>query len=157
MPSGVIDAVTAEQVRAMLGAVHPRPDDLLARPDGEPDASPGHALTRVIGDLVFQGPARRLAQAHAGTGAGRTFTYDFAWRSPACGGRLGACHGLDLPFVFDTLAPGSGPDGMLGEHPPQALADEMRTAWAAFATTGDPGWPALRAGADGAEAAHRFG
>ena len=29
--------------------------------------------------------------------------YEFAWRSPQFGGRLGACHALEIPFVFDTL------------------------------------------------------
>jgi para-nitrobenzyl esterase len=152
VPTGVIDEVTAEQVRAMVGAVHPRPDELLARPDGEPDASPGHALARVVGEVVFQGPARRLAQAHAGTGAGRTYTYDFGWRSPACGGRLGACHGLELPFVFGTLDAGAGPDSLLGEHPPRELADRMVASWVAFAVSGDPGWPTLPD-----DGAHRFG
>jgi carboxylesterase type B len=30
---------------------------------------------------------------------------------------------------------------LLGENPPQALADAMHKAWVAFAKTGDPGWP----------------
>ena len=138
VPTGVGDVVTAEQVHALLAAVHPRPDELLA---GD-DPTPGAALTRVMNDLVFQGPTRRLAEAHAGTGAGRTYLYDFAWRSSACGGRLGACHGLELPFVFSTLAAATGPEGMLGDGGPQALADELCGAWTAFARSGDPGWPA---------------
>ena len=145
VPTGVADAVNAAQVRAMIAAVHPRPDELLVGAD----ASPGQALTRVMNELVFHGPSRRLAQAHAdgssvgtGTGTGRTYAYDFGWRSPACGGRLGACHGLELPFVFDTLATATGPTGLLGpDDPPQALADRMRDAWVSFARDGDPGWP----------------
>ncbi|MBV9920425.1 MAG: carboxylesterase/lipase family protein, partial [Pseudonocardia sp.] len=140
VPTGVADAVTDAQVHAMLGAVHPRPDELLAAVTG-PGTTPGQALTLVMNDLVFQGPARRLAQAHAGTGAGRTYAYDFAWRSPSLGGRLGACHGVELPFVFDTLAAASGPGALVGEDPPQTLADRMRDAWVAFASSGDPGWP----------------
>ena len=31
---------------------------------------------------------------------------------------------------------------LLGPEPPQALASDMHAAWVAFATTGDPGWPA---------------
>jgi carboxylesterase type B len=69
--------------------------------------------------------------------------YEFAWRSPAFGGRLGACHALEIPFVFDTLD--LGPDQivgpLLGPAPPQRLADTMHAAWVAFASTGDPGWP----------------
>jgi para-nitrobenzyl esterase len=65
--------------------------------------------------------------------------YEFAWRSPQYGGRLGACHYLEVPFVFDTLA---APSAALvtGPAPPQELADEMHRRWLAFAATGDPGW-----------------
>jgi carboxylesterase type B len=51
-------------------------------------------------------------------------------------------HGLEIPFVFDTLDPDLtlfGP--LLGEEPPQQLADAMHAAWVAFATSGDLGWP----------------
>jgi para-nitrobenzyl esterase len=143
VPSGVVDVVTAEQVHALLSAVHPQPDELLS---GQ-DVTPGAALTRVMNDLVFHGPAQRLAKAHAGTGSGRTYMYDFAWRSSACGGRLGACHGLELPFVFGTLPAAIGPEGMLGDGAPEELSDLMREAWTAFARSGHPGWPAYRADA----------
>lgn len=139
VPSGVVDAVSAEQVRAMVTAVWPRPDEVLAGPAGE---APGDTLVRVFNELVFHGPARRLAAAHAGAGPGSTHGYEFAWRSPACGGRLGACHGLELPFVFGTLACGTGPDGLLGADPPQAVSDTLVTAWTDVARTGDPGWAA---------------
>ena len=69
--------------------------------------------------------------------------YEFAWRSPAFGGRLGACHALEISFVFDTLDQGAarmaGP--LLGPAPPQSLADQMHRAWVGFATRGEPGWP----------------
>jgi carboxylesterase type B len=66
--------------------------------------------------------------------------YEFAWRSPQYGGRLGACHGLEIAFAFDTLDRGTEP--LAGPAPPQHLADTMHAAWVAFATTGNPGWPA---------------
>jgi carboxylesterase type B len=65
--------------------------------------------------------------------------YDFAWRSPNFNGRLGACHGLEVSFVFDTL--GNGTEPLLGANPPQRLADAMHAAWIAFASRGNPGWP----------------
>ncbi len=80
----------------------------------------------------------RLADAHAKSGF-TTYMYEFAWRSPQFNGLLGACHSLEIPFVFDTL--GNGTDPLLGPNPPQPLADIMHAAWVAFASRGDPGWP----------------
>jgi para-nitrobenzyl esterase len=34
----------------------------------------------------------------------------------------------------------------LGPNPPQQLADAMHSAWVAFATSRDPGWPAYDLG-----------
>ena len=69
--------------------------------------------------------------------------YEFAWPSPAAGGVMGACHALEIPFVFDTLDKGTGQmmGPLLGPAPPQSLADKMHKAWVAFARTGTPGWP----------------
>jgi para-nitrobenzyl esterase len=68
--------------------------------------------------------------------------YEFAWRSPVANGLFGACHALEIPFVFDTLD--SGPTQMLGDllgdRPPQELASAMHSAWVSFMTRGDPGW-----------------
>ena len=85
-------------------------------------------------------PALEIASAHPGTCVYGTYVYQSAWRSPAFGGTLGACHALELPFVFDNLdAPGY--EVLLGAAPPRGLAESMRRAWSAFAATGDPGWP----------------
>jgi carboxylesterase type B len=54
-------------------------------------------------------------------------------------GRLGACRGIEILFVFDSL--GNGTEPLWGAEPPQQLADTMHAAWVAFATTGDCGWP----------------
>ena len=107
-----------------------------------PDGRPGDVLADVLTDWWVRVPAVRLADAHAPAPAG-TFMYEFAWRSPAFGGQLGACHALEIPFVFDTLdlARGQMMGGALGDHPPQQLADAMHAAWIRFARDGDPGWP----------------
>jgi para-nitrobenzyl esterase len=104
-----------------------------------PEDSPGELVADVMSDWFFRIPAIRLSEARAAGGA-RTWHYEFAWRSPQFGGRLGACHGLELAFVFDTLGHEWGIP-LTGEDPPQAVADAMHAAWLAFATTGDPGWP----------------
>jgi para-nitrobenzyl esterase len=107
-----------------------------------PRASAADVLAAVETDWWCRMPAIRLAEARLNA-PGATYMYEFAWPSPAGGGLMGACHALEIPFVFDTLDKGAqqmvGP--MLGEAPPQALADAMHKAWVAFAATGDPGWP----------------
>jgi carboxylesterase type B len=103
-----------------------------------PDAGPGDLLAAIQGDWFWRIPAIRLADAHASSPAA-TFMYEFAWRSPQFDGRLGACHALEIPFVFDTL--GNETEPLWGTDPPQQLADTMHAAWVAFATNGDPGWP----------------
>jgi para-nitrobenzyl esterase len=80
-----------------------------------------------------------MADAHATTARASTYMYEFAWRSPQSGGRLGAAHAVEIPFVFDTL--GLGTEPLLGRDPPQPLATAMHKAWVAFAAMGDPGWP----------------
>jgi para-nitrobenzyl esterase len=94
------------------------------------------ALTEAMSDLVFRWPARRFAEEHRG----RTHVYEFDWRSPAFRGELGACHAVELPFVFDSLASTTGPTGLLGENPPQALADRTHRLWVDFARDGTLPW-----------------
>ena len=134
VPTGAREAITAEQVHATVGAVHPDPEGLI-RAAG--DGTPGEQLARLLTEQVFAGPTRRNLKAHTG----RNFGYRFAWHSDACDGKLGACHACELPFVFGTLASSTGPDKIPGEKPPAELSGRMRRAWVSFASTGEPGWP----------------
>jgi para-nitrobenzyl esterase len=104
--------------------------------------APGDVLGAVMTDWWVRVPALRLADAHAAA-PGATFMYEFAWPSPVMGGRLGSCHALEMPFVFDTLDLRTRQmmGGALGEDPPQQLADTMHRAWLDFAAEGEPGWP----------------
>jgi para-nitrobenzyl esterase len=108
----------------------------------EKGARPGEVLTRALTDLMFRWMTRRTAELHRGP----THVYEFEWQSPAFGGRLGAAHAVELPFVFDTLACASGPNALLGEHPPQALADSIHALWIRFAIDGSLPWPEYEPG-----------
>ena len=149
--SGMFDRIT-EEILAGPVAVHgylalaaygiPVERALAAYRAAHPGATPGELLSYAQTDWWCRIPAIRMADAHASAG-GATYMYEFAWHSPAFGGRLGACHALEIPFVFDTLDQGAarmaGP--LLGPAPPQSLADQMHRAWVGFATRGEPGWP----------------
>jgi para-nitrobenzyl esterase len=87
-------------------------------------------------DRMFRIGSIRAAEAQASHAP--TYMYLFTWESPAMGGALGACHALEIPFVFGNLDletmdrfAGSGPAA-------QRLSDQMADAWVSFARTGDP-------------------
>ncbi|MFI9064088.1 carboxylesterase/lipase family protein [Streptomyces sp. NPDC053429] len=99
-----------------------------------PGAGPADLAGHLLTDRLLRDPLRRLAAARR---PAPTHLYEFRWPSGVPG--LGACHALELGFVFDTLRkPESA--WLAGPDAPQALADEMHAAWVGFAAAGDPGW-----------------
>jgi para-nitrobenzyl esterase len=112
--------------------------------------APAEIWAAIESDRTMRYPAMRLAERQRAHQA-RTYAYLFTWPSPFMGGILGACHALELPFVFGTLGhpllrpfAGKGPDA-------EALAARIQDAWLAFARSGDPShggignWPAYDA------------
>ena len=144
VPSGAIDHID-ENILGMAAAAYQLPANAIeVYSAARPGATPGDLLAAISTDWFFRIPAVRLAEAHSGNG-GSTHVYEMAWRSPLYGGRLGACHALEIGFVFDTLD-AEWNDRLAGPNAPQSIADEMHRAWVAFARTGDPGWEPYDAG-----------
>jgi para-nitrobenzyl esterase len=113
-------------------------DARSARGEG---AAPNDLFYAIETERVFRVPALRIADSQAAQAP--TFVYLFGWGSPAMGGWLGACHGLEIAFVFGNQGrgelaafTGSGPKA-------DALAERMMDAWLAFVRTGDPSTPEL--------------
>ena len=144
VPNGVVDLVSEPLLGMVLAGYGLGPEALDAYRGDAPTATPGELMVAVATDWYFRIPALRLAEARAAA-AGSTHVYEFAWPSPQFGGRLGACHALEIPFVFDTLA-ASGSEALGGDAAPQALADVMHRAWVDFVSTGEPGWPTYDVG-----------
>lgn len=139
VPGNAIDQIPMPMVAGTLAGLGLAPDEALAAYARlHPNAGPGDLFAAAMTDWYWRLPALRLAEAHATTAKAGTYMYEFAWRSPQFGGRLGASHAIEIPFVFDTLGPSSEP--LLGASSPQALAETMHRAWVDFATTGKPGW-----------------
>ncbi|MBW2724404.1 MAG: carboxylesterase/lipase family protein, partial [Deltaproteobacteria bacterium] len=95
---------------------------------------------------VMHFPATRLADAQS-AGGGVAHSYLFSWSPPALRRALGACHGLDIPFVFGAV---TNPLVLsLAGFSPAAvrLSRKMQRAWTGFARSGLPGhsqlppWP----------------
>lgn len=142
VPTGAIDAMSDPAAFAFLADRYGLDPAAAAEAyaAGRAQETVGERASALIGDWFFRAPALRLLEAQAAAG-GTGWCYELAWGSPRYDGRLGACHALDLGFVFDTLGR-AGTAGLAGDAPPQALADAMHGAWVAFIRDGDPGWPA---------------
>ena len=109
---------------------------------GREGVSPTDLWFAIQTDRWFRHGAMQLAELHA-MHQPATWAYVFHWGSAALDGNLGACHALDIPFVFGT---GEYPSlrWLIGDDPgASVLAERMQDAWLAFARRGDPGHPGL--------------
>ena len=118
--------------------------------EGRAATDPPELWFAIEADRIFRVPATRLLEAQA-PHAPAVYSYLFTWASPALGGRLGACHALEIPFVFGHP---THPliRAFVGDDPrAEGLAAAMQDAWLAFARTGNPNtrglptWPAFDA------------
>lgn len=99
--------------------------------------TPAELWSAIETDRLMRVPAMRLAAIQARLQPA-VYAYCFTWPSPYRGGVLGACHALDIPFVFGTIDdPHIIPFSGSGEAV-RRLAGGMQDAWAAFARRRDP-------------------
>lgn len=139
VPFGIAAVATPEALPSMAARYGMAMDVVAAYATSRPTASPSELINAMITDMGFRVPAVRLAEALLNAPGSSVYMYEFAWQSRVPG--LGACHALELPFVFDLLDADFGDvTALTGPHPPASLATEMHRAWVHFAFTGDPGW-----------------
>jgi para-nitrobenzyl esterase len=154
VPQGMIGHLDEAFLASRAPAFGLSPDAVATYRAGRPDATPGELYEAVMTDWFFRIPAIRLLEARAHHIPG--YAYEFAWRTPRYDGQLAACHGLELPFVFDTLdRPGA--QNLTGPDAPQAIAEAMHAAWVAFIRDGDPGWAAYEPDGEPGRVVARFG
>lgn len=140
VPTGAIDALDEATVSAAASA-YGTPDGTIERyRSARPQANSGDLLAAVLTDCFVRIPAIRVAEARLNTGEKDTWMYRFDHPSPSFAGRLGAAHGVEIPYVFDLLDDESS-RALIGDAPPQVVADTAHSGWVRFATSGDPGWP----------------
>jgi para-nitrobenzyl esterase len=111
-----------------------------------PGAHSSKLWNAFLTDRVFRMPAVRLAEAQL-PHSPQVSMYRFDYRSTAMGGLAGACHAIDIPFVFDnvdlpgvTMLLGGIDDGT------RLLSSRAARAWSAMAWSGRPAhddldWP----------------
>ncbi|WUA13109.1 carboxylesterase family protein [Streptomyces anthocyanicus] len=144
VPVGKYATSTAADVDEAAARAHPDPAQLVAAyRTSRPEATFAELRSAVMADALFGAGSRALASAHATHPRAATYAYEFAWRSRALDGQLGATHAVELPFVFDLADRPelNGPAALLGpEQAPADRAARVHATWIRFARTGDPGW-----------------
>lgn len=118
--------------------------------DARPDVRSSRIWSAMLTDRVFRMPAIRLAEAQL-PHAPQVSMYRFDYRSTALGGLAGACHAIDIPFVFDNVDQ-PGVQTLLGgvDDGTRLLAGRCARSWATMAWSGQPShddlaWPAYDA------------
>jgi len=99
-----------------------------------PQKSPYLIEAQIFTDSGFRRSAFKQAELKAAQGQGAVYMYEWDWPTPAWGGRYGAVHGLDVAASFHEGRAGN--DGL-------RVADELASAWVAFAKTGNPNNPRI--------------
>ena len=130
------DALLARAARRVPVLVGWTRDEMSAFQTAAP-GSPAEQANITTALAVFEAPSRRWA-AEARLAGQPAYVYAFDW-APA-GSVFGACHCIELPFVFGSQAAFAGAP-MLGDVPAQtleALSGRVRAAWLAFVRQGDP-------------------
>lgn len=94
-----------------------------------PEKSPFLVQAQIFTDAGFRRSAFKQAELKAAQGTGAIYMYEWDWPTPAFGGRYGAVHGLDVSGSFREAREGNDM---------ARVADELSSAWVAFAKTGNP-------------------
>jgi para-nitrobenzyl esterase len=100
--------------------------------------SPLDLFSAIQTDLMFRVPAIRVVEAQFKNHQ-PAYNYLFIWKSPIMGGILGACHVLEIGFVFGTHDEKFCGAGPLADK----LSANIQDAWLSFARTGDPSCESL--------------
>ena len=118
--------------------------------EGKPSNEPKELIDAFLTDVIFRISTIRLLEAQR-PNQPNTYNYMFSWPSPGLDGILGACHALEIPFVFGTLEAPTLKDLIAVNSETKAISEKMMDAWIAFAHTGNPNhkgipeWPAYDA------------
>ena len=108
-----------------------------------PDYSPTYLVSAAQTATGMWLGSITIAERKAAQKAAPAYVYMLTWETPVSRGRLKCPHALEIPLVFDNVEKARNFVGRGDE--PQIVADQMSSAWLAFARTGDPNTPGLPA------------
>jgi para-nitrobenzyl esterase len=140
---GLSEAKLADAARQFLGD---RTGAIVAGyRAARPNESPRDLVLAIATDQSIRLPSLTIADRKTAQQGAPVYVYLFTWATPVAEGKLGSCHALEIPFVFDNL----DKTQLTGDAPTRGvLADAMSRAWIEFAYKdnpnhgGIPHWPA---------------
>lgn len=112
--------------------------DLYKRKVSEkPSTSPLEVISEFQTDYFFRIPVSRY-MGEQSVHQPNLYLYNFSWKTPSMGGVLGACHALEIPFVWGSLL-----DIDMGWLPKKTeemeiLSSQIMDCWINFARSGNP-------------------
>jgi para-nitrobenzyl esterase len=148
------EASLSRRIRRLLASAGDKGEELAVRAisayrrvAGSRGAQPLERWIAFQSDRIFHYPAVRLADVQSAHQP-QTYAYLFEWRPPLLGAQIGACHGIEIPFVFDTLRHPLLRPLWGSTRSAYRLAGRIQDAWLGFARDGSPAhrdlpeWPA---------------
>lgn len=98
---------------------------------------PFDVMSAISTEMGTRYNARKVVEAQLNHSK-NAYMYLFTYRTPVQGGRYGATHALEIPFVFGTLN-----DTEYGVYPKRdeinsQISEKMMDSWISFARTGNP-------------------
>lgn len=134
-------AIDAEQPE--VGALIKQQYGLTTDPPTVTDANASATYVRIMTDVTFRCPTRRLARLVAAQGS-NVYLYSFEHQADA----MGSWHAFEIPYVF------ANPTPFLAPELDQSLLAAFQGYWWQFGRTGDPNggtrptWPKYNAESD---------
>lgn len=94
--------------------------------------------THALGNLIYGDASRRWAANTTASGR-KAWSYFFRHRP---NGQFGACHCLEIPFVFGTTSAFDDAPMLKGitQEDSERLTESVQGAWISFIREGSPGW-----------------
>ena len=89
-------------------------------------------VTEYNNEMLFRLPSAETAARHARAG-GRSYVY--YWTMPCADPEIGACHAIELSYVFNNPQVDIYTEGLYNKE----LGDAVQRMWVNFARCGDPG------------------
>ncbi|MGB1464969.1 MAG: carboxylesterase/lipase family protein [Alcanivorax nanhaiticus] len=97
-------------------------------------------LSAMESDRLFRVPTLRLLDSHSAHN-NDCWGFQFTWPSAPFGLPLGACHVVDIPFVFGVTDTPAGVYFTGGGEEAKALSERVMSVWGQFAHGNELDWP----------------